>query len=252
MAAKTIFITGATSGFGAASARLFLENGWQVIATGRRMERLQALKDQAPEEMVHIARMDLTDRDSIVATIAGLPEAFKPVTCLLNNGGLALGSNPMPDIRLEDWRIMVETNIMGLIHTTQEMLPLLKAAGRGAAIINVGSIAADFAYPGGNVYGATKAFVQQFSYNLRTDLAGTDIRITNLAPGMAKSEFTQVRTYGDAAANEKFYEGVEPIMPEDIAETVWWLANRPAHINVNAIEIMPVCQVPARPEILRG
>jgi len=248
---KVIFITGATSGFGEASARMFAENGWKVVATGRRLERLEALRDAFPAGTIHIAQMDLMDRDSIVAAIAGLPEEFKPVTCLLNNGGLALGSSPVPDIRLEDWRTMVETNIMGLIHTTQEMIPLLKAAGRGAAIINIGSVASRFAYPGGNVYGATKAFVKQFSLNLRTDLAGTDIRVTDLEPGMGKSEFTKVRTYGDAEANVKFYEGVEPILPQDIAETVWWLANRPPHINVNMIEVMPVCQVPARPEILR-
>lgn len=248
---NVIFITGATSGFGAATARLFANNGWKVVATGRRLERLETLRDECPQGAVHIAQMDLMDRDTVVSAIAGLPDDFKPITCLLNNGGLALGSNPVPDIKLDDWRIMVETNIMGLIHTTQEMIPLLKQAGKSAAIINIGSIAARFAYPGGNVYGATKAFVRQFSDNLRTDLANTDIRVTTLDPGMAKSEFTQVRTYGDAEANEKFYEGVEPILPEDIADTVWWLANRPSHININVIEIMPMCQVPARPQILR-
>lgn len=248
---KVIFITGATSGFGAASARLFANNGWRVVATGRRIERLETLRKAFPDGTIHIAQMDLTDRDSIVGAITGLPDDFKPVTCLLNNGGLALGSNPVPDIQLEDWRTMVETNIMGLIHTTQEMLPLLKSAGKSASIINIGSIASHIAYPGGNVYGATKAFVRQFSNNLRTDLAGTDIRVTDLEPGMAKSEFTQVRTYGDADANEAFYEGIEPILPEDIADTVWWLATRPAHININVIEVMPMCQVPARPLILR-
>lgn len=248
---KVIFVTGATSGFGEASARLFASNGWMVVATGRRLERLEKLRDDFPSGTIHIAQIDLMDRDTIVAAIADLPEAFKPITCLLNNGGLALGSNPVPDIRLEDWRVMVETNIMGLIHTTQEMIPLLKSAGKGASIINIGSVASRFAYPGGNVYGATKAFVKQFSLNLRTDLAGTAIRVTDLEPGMGKSEFMQVRTYGDAEANEKFYEGIEPILPEDMAETIWWLANRPAHININTIEVMPLCQVPARPNIVR-
>lgn len=248
---KTVLITGATSGFGEASARLFAKNGWKVIATGRRLERLEALKAAFPAGQVHAAQMDLTDHDSIVAAIKNLPEAFKPVTCLVNNGGLALGKNPVPDIRLEDWRTMVETNIMGLIHMTQEMVPLLKTAGRGASIINIGSVAGHYAYPGGNVYGASKAFVKQFSNNLRTDLAGSDIRVTNLEPGMAKSEFTQVRTYGDAEANEAFYEGAEPLVPDDIAETVWWLANRPAHVNISLIEVMPLCQIPTGPTVLR-
>lgn len=248
---KTIFITGATSGFGDASARLFAKNGWKVIATGRRLERLQALAAAFPQGQVHIAQMDLTDPSSIVAAIDTLPADFKPVTCLLNNGGLALGSNPMPDVKLDDWRTMVETNIMGLIHTTQAMLPVLKDAGRGASIINIGSVAAHFAYAGGNVYGASKAFVRQFSNNLRTDLAGSDIRVTNLEPGMAKSEFTQVRHYGDAEVNETFYEGAEPLVPVDIAETVWWLANRPAHVNISAIEVMPLCQIPGKPVVLR-
>lgn len=248
---KVIFITGATSGFGAATARLFAGNGWKVVATGRRAERLDALKAEFPEGTVHTAVLDLMDRESIVGAVAALPEAFKPVTCLFNNGGLALGTQKMPDIDLKDWRAMVETNIMGLIHTTQEMLPLLKAAGRGASIVNVGSIAGRFAYPGGNVYGASKAFVRQFSYELRCDLEGTDIRVTSLEPGMAKTEFTEVRTHGDKQANERFYDGVEPILPGDIADTVWWLANRPAHININSVEVMPLIQVPQIPKIIR-
>jgi NADP-dependent 3-hydroxy acid dehydrogenase YdfG len=146
---------------------------------------------------------------------------------------------------------MIDTNISGLIHTTVEVLPLLREAGRGASIINVGSVAHRWAYPGGNVYGATKAFVHQFSHNLRTDLAGSDIRVTTLEPGMAKSEFTLVRTHGDAEANEKFYEGVEPILPENIADIVWFLANQPPHINISILEVTPVAQVPTRSTIIR-
>jgi NADP-dependent 3-hydroxy acid dehydrogenase YdfG len=171
--------------------------------------------------------------------------------CLFNNGGLALGSNPIPDTRLEDWEQMIDTNIKGLLYTTMEVLPLLKAAGRGASVINVGSIAGRFAYPGGNVYGATKAFVHNFSENLRTDLGGGDIRVTALEPGMAKSEFTQVRMYGDAEANEKFYQGVEPIMPDNIADMVWFIANQPPHININFLEVMCTAQIPTRPTIVR-
>ena len=239
-----VFITGATSGFGAASARKFADNGWKVIATGRRLDRLEALRDEYAPGTIHVAQMDLTDRESIIATVAGIPDAFKPVKCLMNNGGLALGSKPIPDVKPEDWRQMVETNIMGLIHTTLEMVPLLKQAGPGASVINIGSVAGRYAYPGGNVYGATKAFVRQFSYNLRVDLADTGIRVTDLEPGMAKTEFTKVRSYGDDEANEKFYQGVQPITGEDIAETAYWLATRPDHLNINAIEMMPVCQNP--------
>lgn len=246
-----IFITGATSGFGAATARLFAKNGWKVVATGRRLERLQALKDEFPQGLIHIAQIDLTKRETIVEAVKNLPADFRPVTCLFNNGGLALGSDPIPDIDLGDWQTMIDTNISGLIHTTVEVLPLLKEAGRGASIINVGSVAHRWAYPGGNVYGATKAFVHQFSHNLRTDLAGGDIRVTTLEPGMAKSEFTLVRTHGDAEANEKFYEGVEPILPENIADIVWFLANQPPHINISILEVVPVAQVPARAQIIR-
>lgn len=246
-----IFITGATSGFGAATARLFARNGWKVIATGRRLERLQALKSEFPQGRVHIAQVDLTKRDTIVEAVRSLPADFRPVTCLFNNGGLALGSDPIPNIDLDDWQTMIDTNISGLIHTTVEVLPLLREAGRGASIVNVGSVAHRWAYPGGNVYGATKAFVHQFSHNLRTDLAGSDIRVTTLEPGMAKSEFTLVRTHGDAEANEKFYEGVEPILPDNIADIVWFLANQPPHINISILEVVPVAQVPGRSQIIR-
>lgn len=251
MSQSVIFISGATSGFGAATARLFAGNGWKVVATGRREERLEALENDCPAGSVHGVKMDLTDHESILEAIAGIPGDFFPVKCLFNNGGLALGAKPMPDIRLEDWRTMVETNIMGLIHTTQALLPQLKQAGRGASIINVGSVAGRFAYPGGNVYGASKAFVHHFSYELRCDLAGSDVRVTNFSPGMAKTEFTQVRTYGDAGANEKFYEGLEPILPEDVADIIWFIANLPAHLNINALELMPLIQVPAIPRIVR-
>ena len=246
-----ILVTGATSGFGAATARLFAKNGWKVIATGRRAERLTELKAEFPAGTIHTIEMDLRDKANVEAGIAALPDAFKPVMCLFNNGGLALGSNPIPETRFEDWEQMIDTNIKGLLYATMAVLPLLKAAGKGASIINVGSIAGRFAYPGGNVYGATKAFVHNFTENLRTDLGGGDIRVTGLEPGMAKSEFTKVRTYGDGEANEKFYVGVDPILPENIADIVWFIANQPAHINLNYIEVMPTAQIPTRPTIVR-
>jgi NADP-dependent 3-hydroxy acid dehydrogenase YdfG len=246
-----IFITGATAGFGAATARLFARNGWNVVATGRRTERLKALQQEFPAGQIHIATLDLTDRPSIEAAVDALPAEFRPVMCLFNNGGLALGSNPIPEARSEDWETMIETNIKGLIYATTAVLPLLKAAGRGASIINVGSIAQRFAYPGGNVYGATKAFVHNFTENLRTDLGGGDIRVTGLEPGMSKTEFMKVRTYGDNEANERFYEGVEPILPENLADIVWFIANQPPHININFLEVMPTAQIPTRPTIVR-
>ena len=245
-----IFVTGATSGFGAATARLFARNGWKVVATGRRQERLDALVAEFPG-LIHAARMDLTDKASVEAAVAGLPVDFRPIMCLFNNGGLALGSKPIPETRFEDWETMIDTNIKGLLYTTMAVLPLLQAAGGGASVINVGSIAGRFAYPGGNVYGATKAFVHNFSENLRTDLGGGDIRVTGLEPGMAKSEFTTVRTYGDTVANETFYQGLEPILPDNIADMVWFIANQPPHININFMEVMCTAQIPARTNIVR-
>ncbi len=251
MSQPVIFITGATSGFGAATARLFARNGWRVVATGRRRERLEALEAEFAGGIVHTAVMDLTDRATILAAVDGLPATHRPVKALFNNGGLALGSNAIPDIRLDDWERMIDTNIRGLLHTTLALLPELKAAGPGAAIVNVGSIAHRFAYTGGNVYGATKAFVHNFTENLRTDLGGGNIRVTALEPGMSKTEFTTVRHYGDAAANEKMYEGVDPILPENIADLVWFIINQPPHININILEVMPTAQIPTRPTIVR-
>jgi NADP-dependent 3-hydroxy acid dehydrogenase YdfG len=247
-----IFITGATSGFGAATARLFARNGWKVVAAARRLERLEALRDEFAAGQIHIAQLDVRDRDAIFATVAALPASHQPVKCLFNNGGLALGQDPIPKVDLDDWQTMIDTNISGLINTTVAVLPLLHAAGRGASIINVGSIAQRYGYTGGNVYGASKAFVHQFSENLRADLAGSHIRVNCLEPGMAKSEFTLVRTHGDAEANEKLYAGVEPILPEDVANIVWFLATLPAHLNVNFLELMPIVQVPTRPTIIRN
>lgn len=248
--APVIFITGATSGFGAATARLFAKNGWKVVATGRRQERLDALVAEFPDLIVGL-KMDLMDKGSINAAVAAIPATHRPITCLFNNGGLALGTQAIPDVKIEDWRTMIETNIVGLLNVTLAVLPLVKEVGRGSSIINVGSIAGSYAYTGGNVYGATKAFVHQFSANLRTDTMGTGIRVTSIEPGHAKSEFTAVRTGGDFEANERLYADNEPLLPEDIANTVWFVATLPDHVNVNFMEIMPVCQVPQRPALLK-
>lgn len=239
--AKTILITGATSGFGQACAELFHSNGWQLIVTGRRSDRLQQMQDNLGKEHVHIAAFDVREREQVEAMIQAIPERFSEIDILLNNAGLALGQEPAHEADIDEWETMVDTNIKGLLFMTRKILPLMVARGAGH-VINLGSIAGSWPYPGGNTYGATKAFVQQFSRNLRTDLQGTGIRVTNIEPGLAESEFSVVRFGGDAAKAAKVYEGTQPLTPEDIAEIIYWTANRPSHVNINSVEVMPVCQ----------
>jgi len=239
--AKTILITGATSGFGRATAELFSSNGWKLILTGRRKDRLQELQDKLGKANVHIAVFDVRDRQQVEAMVQALPQEFQNIDILLNNAGLALGLGPAHEADLGEWETMVDTNIKGLLYMTRQILPMMVARGMGH-IINLGSIAASCPYPGGNTYGATKAFVQQFSRNLRTDLQGTGIRVTNIEPGLAESEFSIVRFGGDAEKAAKVYEGTEPLTPVDIAEIIYWTASRPAHVNINVVEVMPVCQ----------
>lgn len=237
----TILITGATSGFGKASAELFARNGWRLILTGRRKDRLQEMRAQLGEKNVHVAVCDVRDRQQAEDMVAGIPEGFRDIGILLNNAGLALGLGPAHEADLDEWETMVDTNIKGLLYMTRLILPGMVAGNRGH-VINIGSIAASWPYPGGNAYGATKAFVQQFSRNLRADLRGTGIRVTNIEPGLAESEFSVVRFGGDTAKAAKVYEGTQPLTPVDIAEIVYWTANRPAHVNINCVEVMPVCQ----------
>lgn len=235
--AKTILITGATSGFGKACAEYFAAQGWQLILTGRRVERLEQLQAQLGSSVKQIIALDVCDRDQVFAQLSELD----PVDVLLNNAGLALGLEPSWAVDIDDWETMVDTNIKGLMYCTRAVLPGMVERNSGQ-IINIGSTAGSWPYPGGNAYGGTKAFVQQFSRNLRADLLGTKVRVTNLAPGMAESEFSNVRFKGDDAAADKVYDGAEPLVPEDIAEIVYWIASRPAHVNINAIEVMPVDQ----------
>jgi NADP-dependent 3-hydroxy acid dehydrogenase YdfG len=235
--AKTILITGATSGFGRACAELFSAQGWQLILTGRRRERLDALQAELGDSVRLIIPLDVRLREQVSAELEGL----KDVDVLLNNAGLALGLEPSWEVDINDWDTMVDTNIKGLMYCTRALLPQMVARNRGD-IINIGSTAGSWPYPGGNVYGGTKAFVQQFSRNLRADLLGTKVRVTNLAPGMAESEFSNVRFKGDDAAADKVYAGAEPLRPEDIAEIVYWIVSRPPHVNINALEVMPVDQ----------
>ncbi|GAB3549184.1 bifunctional NADP-dependent 3-hydroxy acid dehydrogenase/3-hydroxypropionate dehydrogenase YdfG [Noviherbaspirillum agri] len=235
-----VLVTGATSGFGAEMARKFVQNGHKVIATGRRKERLDALAAELGSALLPI-EMNVSDKTSINNGLATLPADWKNIDILINNAGLALGIEPAHKASLEEWETMIDTNCKGLVTITRHLLPAMVARGSGM-IINIGSVAGAYPYPGGNVYGATKAFVDQFTLNLRADLVGTGVRATNIAPGLCGgTEFSNVRLKDDAAA-AKVYEGTEPLTAKDIAETAFWIATLPPHVNINYIEMMPSCQ----------
>ena len=235
-----VFITGATAGFGAAMARTFAQNGHKVLISGRRADRLHALAAELGEAARPIV-LDVTDKASIHAALASLPTEWQEIDVLINNAGLALGVKGAQESSLEDWETMIATNCTGLVTVTRALLPGMVERGRGT-IINLGSVAGHYPYPGGNVYGATKAFVEQFTLNLRADLVGTGVRATNLAPGLCGgTEFSNVRLKDDAAA-AKVYEGTTPLTAEDIANTAYWIATLPPHVNINRIEMMPTCQ----------
>ena len=237
-----ILVTGATSGFGLAIARRFAAEGHRVIAAGRRGERLAALAEELGAARVHPVVLDVRDRNAIDTALAALPAELAGIDLLVNNAGLAVGLEPAQRADIEAWEVMVDTNVKGLMYVTRAVLPGMVARGRGH-IVNLGSIAATYPYPGGNVYGATKAFVRQFSLNLRADLFGTRIRVTDVEPGMVGgTEFSAVRFDGDAHKAAKLYEGADALTPEDIAETVHWVASLPERVNINAIELMPVTQ----------
>ncbi len=250
MTNKTVWITGATSGFGAASVERFVTGGWRVIASGRRMERLQQLVARHGAGCVHAAAFDVRDESAMRAAHASLPPAFAGIDLLINNAGLALGTAPAQQADLAQWKQMIDVNVTALVSLTHLLLPPL--IERRGAIVNISSIAASYAYRGGNVYGGTKAFVTQFSQNLRSDLHGTGVRVTSVEPGMAETEFTLVRTGGDQAASDQLYAGAQPITAGDIADTIWWIANLPPHLNINRIEVMPVSQSAAGLQVHRG
>ncbi len=238
---KTIVITGATSGFGRACAEIFAAGGWRLVLCGRRRERLLELEEKLGKTAVHCASFDVRRLAEVEAMVAGLPESFRSVDVLLNSAGLALGLNPAQTADLDDWERMVDTNIKGLFYMTRLLLPKMVERKQGH-IINIGSVAGTWPYPGGNAYGATKAFVAQFSNNLRCDLHGSGVRVTNIEPGLAETEFSVVRFGGDKAKADAVYAGTQPLTAQDIAEIVFWAACRPAHVNINRIEVMPVCQ----------
>jgi 3-hydroxy acid dehydrogenase/malonic semialdehyde reductase len=237
-----VLVTGATSGFGSAIARRFALEGHRVIAVGRRRERLDALVHELAGSPVHPLVLDVRDRAAIAAALAALPPELTAIDLLVNNAGLALGLAPAYEANLDQWEEMVDTNIKGLMVLTRALLPGMVARRRGH-IINLGSVAGTYPYPGGNVYGATKAFVHQFSLNLRADLAGTKVRVTSIEPGMVGgTEFSTVRFGGDAAQASRVYDRADPLQPDDVADAVHWAASRPARVNINAIELMPVNQ----------
>nr|WP_315221044.1 SDR family oxidoreductase [uncultured Duganella sp.] len=236
-----VFITGATAGFGAAMARTFVQNGHKVLISGRREDRLQTLSAELGDAVLPVV-LDVTDKASIKTALDGLPAEWKQIDVLINNAGLALGVTPAHESSLDDWDTMIATNCSGLVAMTRAILPDMVKRGSGT-VINLGSVAGATPYPGGNVYGATKAFVEQFTLNLRADLIGTGVRATNLAPGLCGgTEFSNVRMKGNDEAAAKVYEGTVPLTAEDIANTAFWIATLPPHININRIEMMPTCQ----------
>ncbi|MDU0457433.1 MAG: SDR family oxidoreductase [Geobacteraceae bacterium] len=242
MDGKTILITGASSGFGAACARIFATNGSRLILTARRVDPLLRLQDElGTTAEIQIIPLDVRDREAVSGAIESLPERFRAIDILINNAGLALGLEPAHQTDLDDWDTMVDTNIKGLMYCTRMVLPGMVARNRGH-IVNISSTAGAWPYPGGNVYGGTKAFVTQFSRNLRSDLIGTRVRVSCIQPGMAETEFSRVRFKGDDEQAAGVYRGTEPLTAEDIAETVRWVVSQPAHVNVNTLELMSIDQ----------
>jgi 3-hydroxy acid dehydrogenase/malonic semialdehyde reductase len=241
----TVLVTGATAGFGEATARRFLAHGHQVIALGRRQDRLDAIKASLPvdqQKRLLTLSVDVCDSAKVDALASALPAEFANVTVLVNNAGLALGLEPAHQAHLSDWDRMIDTNIKGLVHMSRAFLPGMVERKRGH-VINLGSVAANYPYPGGNVYGGTKAFVKQFSLNLRADLIGTPVRVTCIEPGMcAGTEFSNVRFKGDDDKASKVYSGVKALSADDIAEAIFWSATLPSHVNINVLELMPVQQ----------
>ena len=236
---KTILVTGASTGFGAAIARRFATEGDRVIAAARRSDKLAALAADHPGVLP--IQLDVRDRAAVEQAIADLPAEFAHIDVLVNNAGLALGLEPAHRAEIDDWAQMIDTNCSGLVYCTRAVLPGMVARGRGH-VVNLGSVAGSYPYPGGNVYGATKAFVKQFSLNLRSDLHGTGVRVTSIEPGMADTEFSVVRFEGDRAKARAVYQGMQPLTADDIAESVHWATTQPTHVNVNRIELMPVAQ----------
>jgi 3-hydroxy acid dehydrogenase/malonic semialdehyde reductase len=249
-ATLTVLITGATSGFGRAAALRFGKAGAKVIATGRRMDRLESLKNELGES-VHIALHDVRDQPATEKLAESLPAAFSAINVLIPNAGLALGLEPAHEVDLQDWETMVDTNIKGMLYTIRAFLPGMVARNDGH-VVTLGSVASDFPYPGGNAYGGTKAFVKQFALNLRADLFGKNIRVTDIEPGLAETEFSLVRFMGDAEKASKPYQNTQYLTAEDVAETMFWVCTLPRHVNINRMQMMPVTQAFGALPVYRG
>jgi 3-hydroxy acid dehydrogenase / malonic semialdehyde reductase len=238
----TVFVTGASAGFGAAIAKKFSTEGHRVIASGRRQERLKALAGELATDRLYTFVLDVRDRSAVERAINDLPAEFAEIDVLVNNAGLALGLEPAHKADIEAWEQMVDTNVKGLMYVTRALLPGMVDRNRGH-VVNISSTAANYPYPGGNVYGASKAFVRQFSLNLRADLLGTKVRVTDVEPGLVGgTEFSVVRFKGDADKAAKIYDQADALTPQDVAETVYWVTTLPARMNINTIELMPVTQ----------
>ncbi|AVD81357.1 NADP-dependent 3-hydroxy acid dehydrogenase [Pseudomonas sp. SWI6] len=248
---KTAFVTGASSGFGRAICQTLVKKGYRVIGGARRTDKLQELEAELGDNFIPLT-LDVTDARSIASAVEQINEAAPSIDVLVNNAGLALGIERAQVSSAENWQRMIDTNVTGLAMVTHAVLPQMVKADSGM-IINIGSIAGTYPYPGGNVYGASKAFVRQFSLNLRADLAGTRVRVSNIEPGLCSgTDFSVVRLNGDLAAVEALYRDVQAILPEDIAATVAWIAEQPAHVNINTVEMMPVAQSSAALNVVRN
>jgi 3-hydroxy acid dehydrogenase/malonic semialdehyde reductase len=241
MGSRTVFVTGASAGFGEAIARRFAADGARVVVSARRSDRITELAKELGHDVLPLT-LDVRDRAAVADAVSGLPPEFAAIDVLVNNAGLALGLEPAYAASLDDWDAMIDTNCKGLAYCTRAVLPGMVQRGHGH-VINLGSIAGTYPYPGGNVYGATKAFVHQFSLDLRSDLQGTGVRVTSVEPGLSGgTEFSVVRFGGDQAKAGQVYEGVHPLEAGDVAEAVHWAASLPSHVNINVIEMMPVAQ----------
>ena len=247
---RIICVTGATSGIGRATALRFLKEGWKVIAAGRRRERLEELAVEGGDRLFPL-QLDVSDRAAVAKAFASLPDAFMPIDVLVNNAGGALGQDKAMDASIDDWETMVNVNIMGVLYCTKVVVGDMAKRGVGH-IVNIGSVAGSTAYAGANVYGASKAFVSQFSRNLRCDLHGTNVRVTNIEPGLLESEFSMVRLKGDKDKAEAVYSGTEPLVPEDLADLIHYVVNVPRHVNIGRVYITPVCQSEQGNQIYRG